>query len=1136
MGEELRLRLLGGATIARGGALVEGFISAKVQALLCYLAVTGRPHSRQALAGLLWGKRPEAAARMNLRKALSNLRRLVGPHLRITRHTVAFNREAPYWMDVESFEAEVAKGLPAEGRDLEPASLQRAVDLYRGDFLAGFSVRDAPAFEEWAVVERERLWELAVQALEQLAAYHMARGEHRQAIEYTRRLLALDPWREEAHRQLMLLLAHSGRREAALAQYEVCRQALAEGLGIEPSKVTRALYQRIRTAPERQHNLPAEVTSFVGREEELAALARRLADPHCRLVTILGPGGIGKTRLALRAAAQQVHAFLHGVYFVPLADLTTAALLAPAIAEALGLTLQSREKPLRQLLHFLRQKELLLVLDNFEHLLSPSPRQGESRGRGPPSPRQGEERGAGKALALVLEILREAPGVKLLVTSRERLKVRQEWVVRIEGLPYPEYAIRNTQHASRITQYPAVQLFVQRARQARWDFSPEKEAPAIVEICRLVEGMPLGIELAAAWVGERSCAEIAAGVARSLDLLATELRDVPERHRSVRAAFDHSWALLPETEQRVFRRLSVFRGGFSAQAARAVAGATGPILQALADKSLLRQDASGRYNMHELLRQYAAEKLQALPQEAKRTGDLYCSYYAGFLRQREAHLKGGRQKEALQEIEQEIENVRAGWDWAVTHGEEEELESSLESLYLFYAMRGRAQEGEAVFRKAAAGLVSGSGPGRGEPEGTRGTPGPENELLLARVLARRGALCYHLGEHEKARDLLQGSLAAFRHSGNRRETAFVLGILGAIASAQAAYVEARELCEASLSLCRQMGDRPGSARALSQLGAIARMTGRHAEARRCFEQALALARTAHLHRMEAVVLNGLGTVWGEQGDWPMASTHFEQALQVYRELGDRRNEGRMLSNLGVVHSQLGDYARAKAYFEEALLICREIGFRGMEGLALVNLGLLFHYLGDDEAAREYSQQAVRVTQDIGERHIQAYALTFLGHALAGLGRLEEAAGAYQQALALRRELNQPNLATEPLAGLARVSLAQGDLPWAQARVEEILDYLAGHTLDGAEEPFLVYLTCYRILRASEDPRAQKVLATACCLLQDQANRIGDEKLRRSFLENVAAHREILSEWAQSRTFCRTTAAMGQPQRAQQCFR
>ncbi|RMF30837.1 MAG: tetratricopeptide repeat protein [Chloroflexi bacterium] len=1083
MEKELRLRFLGGATITHGDTPVEGFISAKAQALLCYLAVTGRPHSRQALAGLLWEEMPESAARTNLRQALSNLRRLVGSHLRITRHTVAFNREAPYWLDVEAFETDVGKGLLAEGKNLQPTSLHAAVDLYQGDFLAGFSVRDAPAFEEWVVVEREWLWELAVQALDQLAAYHAARGEYDPATRYVRRLLTLAPWREEAHRRMMLLLACRGQHSAALAQYDTCRRVLAEELGVEPSAKTKALYERLRTAPEPQSNLPPEATSFVGREAELVALSQRLADPRCRLVSIVGPGGIGKTRLALRAAAQQLYMFLDGVSFVSLVDLDTAALLVPTLAETLELTLEGRPAPRTQLLNFLREKELLLILDNFEHLLSLPDETGH----------RGEE-----ALSLILDILQEAPGVKLLVTSREHLKMRWEWVMALKGLPYPDLGFRISDAGLSGSPFAAVQLFVERAQQARWDFSPEEEGPAMVELCRLVEGMPLAIELAAALVGKQSCAEIAAGVKQNLDLLRTEFRDIPLRHRSVRATFDHSWALLSRKEQQAFARLSVFRGGFSQKAARSVAGATGPILQALVDKSLLRRGASGRCNFHALLRQYAAEKLQAIPQEAKHIGNRHSSYYAAFLRQREAHLKGPRQKEALQQIEREIENVRTGWDWAVTHGKGEEIERFSGSLYYFYEMRGRALEGEAVFRKAVTTLT---------PPETE-----ETRLLLGRLMARQGALTFHLGSHERAKALLQRSLDILRQAHHPQETAFVLEILGSIAGAQGEYDEARSFVETSLSLYRQQGDHFGSARVLNQLGSIARMRGEHKEAWAFFEEGLTLARIAGSRWMEARMLNGLGTLCGEQGDWPTASRYFEQALQAYRELCDRWGESSLLSNLGIACIHLGNYAKAGRHFEEALSICHETGFRGLEGLVLVNLGLLLHHLGDDDAACKRCRQAVRITEELGERHIQAYALTFLGHALVGLGRLAEAREMYQQALALRRELDQPNLATEPLAGLARVSLAQGDLPQARDRVEEIMDYLTDHTLDGTEEPFLVYLTCYRVLSADRDPRAQEVLDTACCLLREQADKIRSRELQHSFLENVAAHREILGEW------------------------
>ncbi|RLC75358.1 MAG: SARP family transcriptional regulator, partial [Chloroflexi bacterium] len=351
MDEELRLMLLGGVRITRGGTPVTGFVSAKAQALLCYLAVTGRPHFRPALAGLLWGERPEANALMNLRQALTNLRRLFPSHIIVTRHTVAFNRNTPYWLDVEEFESgtrilESRFRIQDSGFKIPDSlirDLEKTIKLYRGDFLEGFYVRDAPTFEEWMLVQRERLRALALQALHILTAYYTNRGKYPLALRYITQLLMLAPWQEEAHRQKMLLLARSGQHSAALAQYEICCRILAKELGVEPSAETQALYRRIKAARSiRRNNLPPQPTPFVGREKELAEIARLLANPDCRLLTLIGPGGIGKTRLAIQAAAQNSQHFLHGVWFVPLTSVPSTAFLVPAIAEALGFSFHSR--------------------------------------------------------------------------------------------------------------------------------------------------------------------------------------------------------------------------------------------------------------------------------------------------------------------------------------------------------------------------------------------------------------------------------------------------------------------------------------------------------------------------------------------------------------------------------------------------------------------------------------------------------------------------------------------------------------------------------------------------------------------------------------------------------------------------
>ncbi|MGH8631367.1 MAG: ATP-binding protein, partial [Burkholderiales bacterium] len=359
-------------------------------------------------------------------------------------------------------------------------------------------------------------------------------------------------------------------------------------------------------------NLPTPPTPLIGRERELAEMARLLGDPQCRLLTLAGPGGIGKTRLAIEAADHQREAFADGAHFVSLAPIRSAEFIVPAIADAIGFAFYGAEDPKAQLLNYLSGKAPLLVLDNLEHLL--------------------------EGVALLAEILERGPAVKLLATSRERLNLHGEWVLDIQGLPFPDEA-----GSAEVEGYSAVALFVQTARRAHVDFVlAAEERPAVARICRLVEGMPLGIELAAAWVRTLSCREIAQEIERNLadprqgmDFLAASMRDVPERHRSIRAAFDHSWNLLSAEEQQVMRQLSVFRGGFRREAAEQVAGATLPLLSALVDKSLLRRTEAGRFDLHELVRQYAAAQLQADPQDEFVTCERFSHYYAVWLQRQE---------------------------------------------------------------------------------------------------------------------------------------------------------------------------------------------------------------------------------------------------------------------------------------------------------------------------------------------------------------------------------------------------------------------------------------------------------------------------------------------------------------------
>jgi predicted ATPase/DNA-binding SARP family transcriptional activator/Tfp pilus assembly protein PilF len=1141
------LRFLGAVQIVQDDQPVRGFESRKALALLGYLAAQSRPIPREQLVDLFWGDKPESRGRANLSWVLNRIATLLPGCLQANRHDVQFQRASSHWLDIDAF-------AQLETRR-NPDSLTSAVALYRGEFLEGLSLDGCAEFELWLVGERERWRQRTVQALETLSTHHSQRGEWEEGLHFARRLLALEPWREETHRQVMRLLARSGQRSAALAQYESCRRVLADELGIEPLPETRALYERIQTATQaRKPNLPTQPTRFVGREEDLAQIASMLNNPECRLLTILGPGGVGKTRLALQATADQTQAFLEGVFFVPLAPLSRVEHLASAIAEAVGFSFSGQDAPKRQILNYLRGKEMLLILDNFEHLL------------------EGAE--------FVAEILRQAPEITLLITSREPLNLRWEWRFEIEGLHYP--AEDETPDLQDVAGYSAIQLFEQIARRARPRFQLATQNQSVVtRICRLVEGLPLGIELAAAWVGQQTCAQIAEEIESNLGFLATSMRDVPDRHRSLWATFEHSWCLLNSQEQHAFAMLSVFRGGFQPEVASEVIGGSPNILQSLAAKSLLRCLPSGRCEMHELLRQYAAGKLSTQPEVETGARNLHCIHYTTFLKAQESNLRGKRAAEALAAIKQEIANVRTAWRWAVQEARTGEIEQGLSGLSNFYLLAGPFQEAEQLFELAAdrlRAIAKTDKPKRNEQvllgkllvaqaqfQNGQGKHGQAAVLAQAAIdLARRhqspsleaegyleqGKALWRQQKCDAARNLLERAIALARSTSQPHIEARGLCTLGNTCSSLGNNAEARVHLQQALHICRQVGDQRLEGRIVGTLGNIAYEQGDYAEAQTYYEQVLRVSREIGNRLGESLALGNLAIAIVRQGNYAPVSTYFGQALHISREIGDLGTQSGHLTNFGNALFEQGDYDKAASCLDQALLISRETGRRDIEALVLNSLALNSIYQGDysqaevycnqtlrlgresgdlrgesmalssmsllsyrrsdAEAAHEYGQQAMQVMRKTDGHRRQGHILVRLGFALENLGRLTEASERYRTALELRRKANQRHLAMEPLAGLARLFLRQGDLADAKTQVEEILDYLEADTPKGVDEPFLIYLTCYRVLQAAQDSRAREILTTAHHLLQERAAKIANEEMRHSFLENVAVHREIIA--------------------------
>lgn len=970
----LEVRLLGQFDVRLDGQPVE-IPSRPAQSLLAYLILSaGTAHRREKLAGLFWPEATESNARNNLRRALWRIRKAIRAggreYLLADEISIAFDANSAYWLDASLLASAVATGWSVDG-------LMGIVSVYHGELLPGF-------YDEWVLLERERLQAVVDHKMQMLLDRLVEDQQWSDVLEWGERWIAQGHAPEPAYRALMIAHNGLGDSSSVAAVFQRCVGSLRRELGVEPSQQTRAVYERLSRgetgtgAPVQSafadrpqitleppfSRLPVPATPFIGREVELAEIATRLADPACRLLSLIGPGGIGKTRLCLQAATAQLDRFRDGVFFVPLESLSSPQFVAPAIADALNFSLQGPQTPEQQIADYLRGKNVLLVLDNFEHVI--------------------------EAAELVADLLQACLGLKILTTSHERLNLAEEWVFPIQGFEIPsETSVDNLEACS------AAQLFLQRARQVKPGFAPAvADRLAIARTCRLVNGLPLGIELAAAWVKMMPCAEIAKEVERNLDFLSTSLHNVPERQRNLRAVFEYSWDRLTEEERRAFRQLAVFRGGFRREAAEAVLGegqlvtsdesrrsspvthlATLATLSSLVDKSLLRVTESGRYDRHPLVYQYATEKLDAAAGEKDRVREHHGRYYAAFLEQRATNLKGAGQKEALAEIDEEIENMRLAWRWAIEGDHVIEIGRCLEGLASFYDTRGWYQEGEAAFEQAATALHSSSQAGEDWGESD----------VLGSVLARQGMCCFYLGRYDQARDLLERSLALLRSTGAHEEIAYALYFLGGVAVRRGDYARAKMLFQDSQTVARTGGERWLYGRALIALGSVANSLGEHSEAIGLLQESLAIFTEIGERRFMAAVLNELGIAVGQSGSPADARRFDEECLAIARELGDRRLTVIASNNLAWNLHELGQSAAAEPYLLESLGIAREIGDRAAMVVILNSLGDVTCALGDYQASKNHFHEALTLAAEIRFAPQILYSLVGLANRLSKQG-------------------------------------------------------------------------------------------------------------------------------------------------------
>ncbi|MCE7988723.1 MAG: hypothetical protein DYG89_46810 [Caldilinea sp. CFX5] len=1100
----------------------------KANALLLYLAVTQRAHSRDLLADLLWSEMNNQQARDNLRYLLPELRRPLRDYLMISTKDIAFNQQAPFWVDV----AQVCGVLTSQPDAIATPALQAALDLYQGEFLAGFSVRNAPVFEAWVVQQREALHTLAVQGAYTLAERYWQQAAYQSGLAATQRLLQWEPWHEAGHRLQMQLLVATGQRTAALAHYERCRAILAEELGVAPEAATIALYEQIRTgtfdrltslfwqadkvttnhpvtqSPALLHNLPSNLTSFFGREAEIEQISALLTDARYRLVTLVGEGGSGKTRLALAVAQRLLDSsavvsvnspklvtasaslngskipiphFPDGVWFVTLGGQSTitnlADQLAVAMAQALSLALSGNQPLFTQLLAYVQNKALLLLFDNAEEFLP-------------------------EVADLLVQLLQAGSLTKMLVTSRHSLNLQAEVAWPVAGLDLPP---ADDLPPSALLDYSSIALFAERAshRNAGFQVTAKNQA-AIIAICRLVEGLPLAIELAAVLTQQYSCHELTAALQQDYTILATTFRDLPPRHRSIKAMLDHSWRLLTPTEATLLAACAVFPSGFDLAAAMTVTGTSLASLSRLIDQSLLHvrpeTTENRRYSLHPLVRQYAAVQLQQQPTSAHQVHSQHCAYYLALLVRQGEVL--GHEVTALQTLQRELGNLRAAWAWAIAQSHFAWLQQSSRPLAQFYEMAGFYLEADAAFQQVVD-LITRSA--------AKTAPlSPEQARLLATVQAEQAYFCMRLGQVDKAEALAQAALPVGSACHDAVIEAQSYLVLAQIRNQRQDRAGAHVAAEAAATVARDAVLPALEAQARQRRGVAYFAEDASTAGFSQLQQALTLAQAQGNRYLTANIHGTLGGGYYFVGNFADAYHYLQQAWQGSQAMHLPGTGVVALSWLSSLYIQVGRYELAAETAEQAQKVARQIGRQGIEVDACALLALAKYHQGELATADRYCQSAIALVNAYNLARSASLAYLVQGHLLCAQRQWQAAMLAYTQTRQSYVGRVQPLWHLRAQAGLAYCWFRAGNLAQAIAQIEELLPTLTEGKRGGEMNIYESLLISYEILTATADPRAAELLQWGYGLLQAQAAHFDDDALRHAFLTQVATNRKLVT--------------------------
>ena len=882
----------------------------KVEALLAYLVLHPQAHTREQLAALFWGDVSDDAARTSLRTALGVLRKhLDAEILLVERATIQLNPAFPLWTDTRELER-VHHAIFSAHQIFSDRELEACGDLYRGELLAEF-------YEDWVMPLREHFSQLHLDVELYRAQQLRNAAEYARAIAAAQRVLKFDAANERAFQHLMFCHIALGERHAALQVYAQCVNALRDELGVEPSAETTALYEWIAqsgsasgTSAARLTNLPIPFSSFVGRQRELMTLKNYLE--HARLVTLIGAGGSGKTRLAVQAGTALLDTFADGVWWVELASLTDSTQVPFAAAKVLGVREQPEHVLSDTLVEWLGARSLLLVLDNCEHVI-------------------------GACAELAEKILQACANVKILATSREALRVAGEQIMNVPTLGVPEAGAATL--TDLLMSYEAIRLFVERARAVKPDFAlTDKNALSVVQICQRLDGIPLAIELAAARVNVLSPEELVARLGDRFTLLTSGQRTVLPRQQTLRALIDWSFDLLAQSERILFWRLGVFSGGRTLAAVEAVCAGDGiaraeilDLLSRLVSKSLLytqEKNSETRYSFLDSIKQYAREKLLASG-EIEKIKNRHLAYYQKLAMQAESELAGPQQAAWMRRLESDHYNLRNALHWAYETHQLEAAFTMAAALWRFWKVHGHYSEGRAWYaRLLSAGQSAAQVPPR----------------TYADVLCAAGMLAYYQTDAVRAAQFFEQALTMQRATKNEIGAARALSGLGLVRRAQGAYEDARKYFQEALTLARAHAQLEIIASCLRYLGLVSVAQGDPASAVALYEQALPAHQALGDEEALANLYNNLAIALTYLGEMERAQELNQASLAIRRRLDDLHGIALSLHTLSYYPRARGDWKGSQDLLLEALPLYQRIGTKEntlecLESLAFCALNL-----------------------------------------------------------------------------------------------------------------------------------------------------------------------------------------------------